>query len=353
MHNARLVMKIGAFILGLATAQAQVPLLPTLQESSCPEELEARIKREHERLGENNRNRGLVVVGRVVLDGPGDPRDVMAQMQILSDGYFATGTEDTTRSIGFRLHQYAPLNVDPKGSPGETIDVGTIHLKPLAPEQLQEIKGHIELEGRNDASVAVVELSIQADPVNALNNGIDCRPHWAPPIRLPATPDGNVQGSGLSPIKYYCSIHAPGYVEKSFSITLKPGEVGDIGTIRLERPRKLALRYVVADKPPFDAQSMKVTELSGGDEWKATHDIYGFDIKFVQQDGQIQFKYFYTPCNIKDLGQGKVEDFIATASTESIGEDDYETMVKDGHVYLINQAHWQRWILFDVSVHYE
>ena len=52
---------------------------------------------------------GAVVVGRVVVeDGKTDPQDVMAQMPILPDGYFAGEVGDLKRPISFRARLRQP-----------------------------------------------------------------------------------------------------------------------------------------------------------------------------------------------------------------------------------------------------
>ncbi|MHC4735817.1 MAG: hypothetical protein ACYTDW_15375, partial [Planctomycetota bacterium] len=96
----------------------------------CPnrEELEAKITKAREEV--QSRKRGHVIVGRVVLDGDGDVRDVKAQMEILDEGYFAGPTRDLVRPVGFRMHQYAPYDLQLAGMKKDNnidvVDVGTI-----------------------------------------------------------------------------------------------------------------------------------------------------------------------------------------------------------------------------------
>ena len=76
------------------------------------EELEAKIDKATAEV--QKRKTGHVIVGRVFLDGRGNVRDVRAQMEILSEGYFAGPTKNLDRPVGFRMHQYAPYDLQLK-----------------------------------------------------------------------------------------------------------------------------------------------------------------------------------------------------------------------------------------------
>ncbi|MHC5182778.1 MAG: redoxin domain-containing protein, partial [Planctomycetota bacterium] len=79
--------------------------------AQCPDkrELKAHIDRARKRV--KGSGKGHVIVGQVVLDGEGDVREVNAQMEILSGGYFAGPVKDLNRPVGFRMHQYAPYDL--------------------------------------------------------------------------------------------------------------------------------------------------------------------------------------------------------------------------------------------------
>ena len=81
----------------------------TIEQCTNREELEAKIAKATAEI--QKRKMGHVIVGRVVLDGRGNVRDVCVQMEVLSEGYFAGPTKDLDRPVGFRMHQYAPYDL--------------------------------------------------------------------------------------------------------------------------------------------------------------------------------------------------------------------------------------------------
>jgi hypothetical protein len=333
---------------GITTTLAQNPTLPTLEGAPSRETLEAAITRAKDVVKQYQG--GHVVVGRVVLDGPGDPRDVIAQMEILAGGYFVGATKDLVRPIGFRMHQYAPHDVDLKGFSGEVVDIGTIRMTKLPSTAFASLKGHIEFEGGGGTETASVKFSVNNGPVNTPNNGTSPRRHWPAPIQADVSVNGAVSALGFSPMEYYCMVTAPGFVAQSFPVNFKLGQVYDLGTIRLERPSRIALSYVVADEPPFDLSQKKQAVLSGGDRWKVTPDIYGWDLEFKQDIGSLLFDYSYGPCSLQDLGEGELADLVKVANAANPQESPHKQKVQSGHVYVVNQGHWKRWIVFRVDI---
>ena len=271
-------------------------------------------------------------------------------MQILKDGYFAGATKDLFRPVGFRMHGYAPFDLRLEGRSGEVIDVGTIHMKALPKEELLTLRGKVTLAGQDNADGASVSLSVKNGPVNTPSNGTSPRPHWPAPITPEIAGSGAFVAEGFSPIEYYCTVQAPGFVEKSFSVTLESGKDLDLGEVRLERPVEITLTYLVADKPPFDPSQKHKTVLSGGDRWKVTPDIYGWDLEFKQENGDVLFNYSYSPCYLMDLGEGSFEGVLQRAAQENPQNQPRKQKVRSGHFYLMNQAHWKRWVLFEVDI---
>jgi hypothetical protein len=345
-HSLKLISLITAFgsVLGAAADQP----LPTVKDAPCKEALEAKIAQAKKTV--ERYQTGHVVVGRVVLDGSGDPRDVIAQMEILPGGYFAGETKDLRRPISFRMHQYAPLDVELKGLSGDMVDIGTIHMRQLPTEELASLKGRIELEGCDSAAAASVTLSVARGPVNTPHNGSAPRKHWPSPIKADSRSDGTVTASGFSPMEYYCTVTAPGYVKQSFPVTFKPGKVFDLGTIKLERPIQIALSYVVSEKPPFDLSQQKKTVVSGGERWKATPDIKGWDLEFKQDGDRIVFDYSYGPCTFQDLGPGTLEEMIPFANRASADGNPRGRTVENSFTYIIHQQFYKRWILLKVEL---
>jgi hypothetical protein len=330
-----------------AEAEAEMAASSTLNETPDQAALEAQIARAKKVL--SNFQRGVIVVGRVVLDGPGDPRDVDAQMPILKDGYFAGEVNDLVRPIGFRLHQYAPVDVPLKGRKGSLVDLGTIHMVPTAPADLSSLKGKIALEGESDPTTASLRLSVKSGPVNTPHNGTSARAGWPAPIRAGIGTDGTILAAGLSPIEYSCLITAPGFVGQRVSVTFKPGIGADLGVITLEKPKQIQVAYVVASQRPFDLTQKEQATLSGGERWKATPGAREWDLEFKQEAGKVFFTFIYGPCYLQNLGAGQMEDFVETLNSANPRTQPWKTPVQSGHVYLCNRGQ-DRWIAMRVEL---
>ena len=344
-HGLRLVcILVAAWPLPGSVAQS----LPTVEEAPCREALEAKVESAKKTV--KDYRVGHVVVGRVILDGPGDPRDVKAQMEILPGGYFAGETKDLQRPIAFRMHQYAPLDVELKGHSGDIVDLGPLHMKPVPSDELCSLKGRIELAGKKNAADVTVELTVMNGRANTPHNGTSPRRYWPSPIQAEVGKNGTVSASGFSPMKYYCTVKAPGYVKQAFSVNFKRGQEHDLGTLRLERPVQITLSYIVADQPPFDLSKKKQTVVSGGDRWKATPGGSGWDLEFKQQGNHIVFAYFYAPCTFQDLGPGTLEEMVPFANRASAHLDPRGRIVENGFVYIIHQKYFKRWILLKIEI---
>jgi hypothetical protein len=326
--------------------------LSTIEQCPNKPELEAKIAKA--RKGVQKHEWGHVIVGRVVLDGDGEVRYVRSQMEILPEGYFAGPTRDLDRPVGFRMHQYAPYDLQLKGmkkdQETDLVDVGTIHMKPLSKDELVGFKAQVELEEGGDVSQAKIQLSVRNGPVNTPSNGTEPRRYWPDPIEIPVQEDGLARADGFSPIDYWCIVTAPGYLKKSFAVKFTPGETLDLKTIILEKPKQLELAYIVSKEPPFNMDNLKTIRIYSGTRWKAVDDIYGWDLEFKQEKGSVLMAYFYAPCYLWDLGDGDIDQYINTDASALGQKLRRDPQAIDGHVYLLHQAHWKRWVLFKISI---
>jgi hypothetical protein len=273
-------------------------------------------------------------------------------MEILPDGYFAGETRDLIAPVGFRMHRYAPYDLKLRGMKGSLVDVGTIHMTALKEEQLVALKGKVALEEDGDASQAVLYLSVTHGPINTPHNGTSPRRYWPQPIKVQALENGLIEASGFSPIRYYCRVVAPGYLEKVFPVEFNAGQTLDLGTVTLEIPRQILLSYIVATEPPFDLKNMQTASIPAGTKWKAldNKECYGWDLEFAQEKGSIIMKYFYAPCYLRDLGKGEIADYVNIEKTEVGQNQPQNQKAKNEHVYLLHQEHWKRWVLFKVVI---
>ena len=326
--------------------------LNTIEQCPNREQLEAKIAKARERV--QRRKEGHVIVGRVVLDGDGNVRDVKAQMDILPEGYFAGPTRDLDRPVGFRMHQYAPYDLQLKGmkkdKKRDLVDVGTIHMKPLNKDKLVDFKAKVGLEEGGDLLQASILLHVRNGPVNTPSNGTEPRRYWPEPIKIEVQGNGLAKASGFSPINYWCIVKAPDYLEKSFEIEFKEGQTLDLGTITLEKPRQIELAYIVSKEPPFDMNDLKTVKIPAGTRWKAVDDIYGWDLEFKQDKGSILMSYSYAPCYLWDLGSGEIEEY-ADVDKSGLGQKlPRDPPASNKHVYLVHQVTWKRWVLFKIFI---
>jgi len=254
--------------------------------------------------------------------------------------------------VGFRMHRYAPYDLKLKGMKGDLVDVGTIHMRPLREDELVDLKGKVALEENGDPSGAVIYLSVSNGPVNTPHGGTSGCRYCPEPIKIQAIENGLVAASGFSPINYWCRITAPGYLEKVLCIEFKSGETLDLGTITLEKPRQISLSYIVSAEPPFDLSSLQTVAIPAGTKWKAldNKECYGWDLEFLQDNGTIMMKSSYAPCYLRDLGTGAIADYVNVDKTKIGQNQPWNQKAKNEHVYLLDQEHWKRWVLFKIVI---
>ncbi len=334
-------------VLGASPEEGE-PALPTLE--SAPDKT---VLREHidEALKKVER-RGHVIVGRVLVEGNDNPMDVNAQMEILAGGYFAGPVKDLQRPVGFRMHGYAPYDLRLAGRHGKVVDVGTIQLKRLTDEELAPVVGRVELEGGGDLRTVSVTFSIGHGPVNTPSNGTSPRPDWPDPVRVELDPAGRFYQTGFSPAEYYVSVKAPGYVSQGRQVEFSKGDVLNLGTIRLETPRRAEIEYVVTRELPFQLDDVKQMVVHGGDRWQIVPDPCRYDLEFKQKDGRLKFDTSYGPIELADLGPGELSDYlkIGPGAARLLPR---QVPLVSGHVYLLRRSDWkggEDYALFTIRV---
>ena len=346
MHRYFLSALIFVFLFSPTASVAKTPINAELRDRID------KVKKSSVR-SEDNR----VIVGKVVVEGADDPTLVKSQMLILKDGFFAGVTKDAFRQVGFRMHGYAPFDLDLVDkkfnvTDGKVIDVGIIQMKRIPKEKLLNVKGAISLQGSGDSKSARIAFSVANGPVNTPSNGTEPRRKYAKSIIVSPSETGVFEHSGFSPIRYYCSITAPGHVQHGFYVDFSNNEDAFLGRIRVEKQRTIQLEYIVSKNRTFDVDTAKETTTSSGQRWKATPDIYGWDLEFTQNRQKIGCTHSYGPCKMADLGEGGLSDFadkndhVPTRSPRGIS-------LHDGHVYLLLQQHWKRNVLLKVKLNDE
>jgi hypothetical protein len=298
--------------------------------------------------------RGHIVVGKVVLEGGGDPRQVSAQMVILDEGYFVDAVGRPNRPIGFRLHGYEPVDAIPDGGPLE--DLGEIRLKPLSPEKLASATGTVEVEARAGAprfDEVDVLWQISAEPINTPTNGTDgLSPFHRPVPKSKLGKEGTFSAQGMSPTNYYLHVTAPRCVRNSRVVSFEEGKNTDIGTIKLEVARSMTVEFAVSPDCQFQDAEIMTTKLTAEARWRATKETpeYASDLAIDQKDGELLLTRRYGPCFVTDLGKATLKDKLNCIPADLVRDNQQSEAVKDGHVYLVHQMHWKHWILFRATL---
>jgi hypothetical protein len=232
------------------------------------------------------------------------------------------------------MHAYSAFDLPLNGGEGLYLDVGTIEMKRLPESSLVPMEGRIELEGGGDTSAVSIRASAENGPINTPSNGTDGRPHWAEPIALRAGADGRFQKNGFSPINYYVSFTAPGYVSQSRRVKLDNERDRKLGEIRLEQPRGIAVDYVTSKNNELDFANVQHSRLQGGNQWSIWKRKYGWDLEFQQAKGELRFHWSYGPVFLSDLGSGELNDF-SNVDGATAQQDPNQVPIKSGHVYIL------------------
>jgi thiol-disulfide isomerase/thioredoxin len=180
-------------------------------------------------------NKGNVAVGQVVVaDGKLDPQLVLAQMEILPEGYFAGEIGDLERPLGFRAEGYSSLDVPLKGRNGEVVYLGAVTLNPLPADQAATLKGTVKLDDFKGMGTATLQLSLSVPKPNTPHNGFSPRRRWPDPIKVAVSDSGEFKAAGLTPSTYTIIIEAKGHTQAFQQVSLVAGQEKDAGAIRLK-----------------------------------------------------------------------------------------------------------------------
>jgi thiol-disulfide isomerase/thioredoxin len=180
--------------------------------------------------------KGHVAVGRVIVaDGKLAPELVLAQMEIMPEGYFAGEVGDLQRPLGFRAEGYGSIDVPLKGETGDIVYLGTVTMSPLAADQAASLKGTIKLDDpKGGAGTTSLQLSLSVPPPNTPHNGYSPRRRWPEPIRVAVSESGEFKAGGLSPSAYTMIIEAKGHTRAFQQVSLSSSQEKDAGTISLK-----------------------------------------------------------------------------------------------------------------------
>jgi hypothetical protein len=207
------------------------------------------------------------------------------------------------------------------------------------------LKGKLEFEGAAVTSGATSRLTMQIGPINTPSGGYT--PRVADSRNVTVADSGAFSVSDLSPLGYSIFLEAPGFVSQFRSARLKPGETLDLGTIRLEKPRRITVCYREATSPNFtEAAPERQTVLGGGHFRAGAGRGSAYDLRFDQRDTTLHFGVGYGPCQLADLGPGNLEDFLRADGVSDRFSFPSSVVAQPGHVYLLDQKALKHWVLF-------
>jgi hypothetical protein len=295
--------------------------------------------------------RGRIVVGHLTLKGGAARLDQLtSQVSVVDDGWFVTRVEDLLRPIPLRLHGYEAVDIPLKGlGDAEVLVVGDFTLSPVPPEKLGAVRGRAVAV---DPKVRIQAYAfITPGETNTASAQVDGdRPASRIPVKL--AKDGSFQLEGLSPYpaRYALWFKAPGLASQSRSFAPKAGLTDDLGEIRLEKPHRLRVRYLMSSTPP-PFQDVKVHEASVqlGQPFKADPAMKDVTFSYEQGPRGERLRFPRQPARIVALGKGKLEDFSTVKPAGLKLASIFEVAFEPGQVYLLDHHAVGQWILFTLE----
>ncbi|GAB5441649.1 MAG: hypothetical protein Fues2KO_19980 [Fuerstiella sp.] len=295
-----------------------------------------------------------LVVGRIVLEPDDDPETVRSQMVVVEDGFFVEVVKSLEQPIGFRHPAYFPLDFmipkDSKIDSAGMIDVGEVRMTKARPDQCGRITGRVVVPEGVRAGSAKVLINIGYVRANTPFGGTEGVGRKYVRLSAQVNSDGTFSTDKLSPGSYTTFVSCANCLATARSVEISNGADTRLEEIELELPKKIELKYRVVrrDSGGFKDAEERTLTVQSGHRWKAGEARYGWDLEFLQSEGSVSFRASYAPCQIRDLGPGELGDFLNIepgSATERV-----TGAAVSGHVYLLDQDHWKRHILFRIDV---
>jgi hypothetical protein len=296
-------------------------------------------------------DRGRVVVGRVTLTGGAGRLDQLtSQVSLVADGWFVTLADSVLRPISLRLHGYEAVDI-PLQSLGdaEVLVVGEISLSPLPLAKLGAVRGRVVAA---DPKARIQAYGFIAPGVqNAVGTTVSGdRP--ATRLNVKLEKDGSFLLDGLSPhpARYELWFKAPGLTSESRIFTPKAEVTHGLGEIRLEKPRKLRVRYIVSSTPPpFQDAKVREGTVEPGQSFKTEPTMKDVTFLYEQRPKGERLRFPKQPVRIATLGKGKLEDFSAVKLEGLKLASILEVGFEPGQVYLLDHRAVNQWVLFTLE----
>jgi hypothetical protein len=296
-------------------------------------------------------DRGRVVVGRVTLEGgPGRLDQLTSQVSFVADGWFVTLADSVLRPISLRLHGYEAVDIPLQGlGDAEVLVVGELSLSPLPLAKLAAVRGRVVAA---DPKARIQAYGFIGPGVqNTIGTTVSGdRP--ATRLNVKLEKDGSFLLEGLSPhpARYEFWFKAPGLTSESRSFTPQAEVTHDLGEIRLEKLRRLRVRYMLSSAPPpFQDAKVQEATVQLGQSFKADPSMKDVTFLYEQRQKGERLRFPKQPVRIASLGKGKLEDFRAVKPEGLKLASIFEVGFEPGQVYLLDHRGVSQWILFTLE----
>lgn len=295
--------------------------------------------------------RGRAVVGHLILKGGAARLDQLtSQVSVVDDGWFVTLVEDLLRPIPLRLHGYEAVDIPLKGlRDADVLVVGDVTLSPVPPEKLGAVRGRVvaaDPKARIQAYAFITPGELNAIGAKVVGD----RP--ATRINVKLAKDGSFQLEGLSPFpaRYEIWFKAPGHAPQSRTFVPKVSMPEDLGEIRLEKPHRLRVRYLMSTTPPpFQDAKVHESVVQLGQPFKADPAMKDATFSYEQSPRGERLRFPRQPARIVSLGKGKLEDFRTVKPQGLKLASIFEVAFEPGQVYLLNHHAVGQWVLFTLE----
>jgi hypothetical protein len=294
---------------------------------------------------------GHVLVGHVTLKGgPGRLEQLNSQVTLVDAGWFVTLAQDLRRPIPLRLHGYEAVDIPLSGLPDqEVLPVGDVSLSPLPPEKLGTVRGRVV--GVDPKARIQVYAFITPGDVNTPAGKVNGdKP--AARLEVKRDKDGSFQLGGLTPqpARYEFWFKAPGLVSQSQILLADAGQTQSLKEIRLEKPHRLRVRYVVSPTPPpFQNAKIREAIVEGGQLFKADPAMQGSTFSYQQRPERERLRFALQPARLAQLGKGKLEDFSSVDPSALKFVSLFEVGFEPGQLYLLQHGGAGQWVLFQLE----
>ncbi|MFL5346467.1 MAG: hypothetical protein ACJ8AT_16900 [Hyalangium sp.] len=295
--------------------------------------------------------RGHVLVGHAVLKGgPGRLEQLNSQVTLVDEGWFVTLAEDLQRPIPLRLHGYEAVDIPLKGLPdSEVLVLGDVSLSPLPAEKLGAARGRVL--AADPKARAQVYAFISPGDVNTPSGQVNGdKP--AARLEVKLEKDGSFQLGGLTPRPawYELWFKAPGLIPQSRTLTADPGKTANVGEIRLEKPNRLRVRYLVSPTPPpFKDIKVRESVVEGGQSFKADPGMRDVTFSYQQLPNRGRLRFTAQPARLVRLGKGKLEDYASIDPARQQFVALMESSFEPGEIYLLDLHGANQWVLFQLE----